>query len=306
MRDDQLRLIFTCCHPAPGPARPGRAHPAPARRAGDPGDRPGLPGARADDGPADRPGQEEDPRRRGSRTGCPDDAELPDRLPAGARRALPDLQRGLRGRPAGRTWCATTCAPRRSAWPGCCAELMPDEPEAPGLLALLLLTESRRPARDRAGRVAGAAGRPGPQSLWDRALIAEGHAAGPALPAPQPARAVPDPGRDQRRAHRRADRGGHRLGADPRALRPAARARRRRRWSRSTGPSPWPRCTGPAPALAEVDGLDLPAYHLFHATRADLLRRLGRAPRPRPPTTRRSRAPTTRPNGPISSAGGTA
>ena len=33
---------------------------------------------------------------------------------------------------------------------------------------------------------------------------------------------------------------------------------------------------GPGPALAAVDQLDLAAYHLFHATRADLLRRLGR------------------------------
>jgi len=33
---------------------------------------------------------------------------------------------------------------------------------------------------------------------------------------------------------------------------------------------------GPAPALALVDGLPLSEYHLFHAVRADLLRRLGR------------------------------
>ena len=33
---------------------------------------------------------------------------------------------------------------------------------------------------------------------------------------------------------------------------------------------------GPAAALAEVDALDLDGYHLYHATRADLLRRLGR------------------------------
>ena len=33
---------------------------------------------------------------------------------------------------------------------------------------------------------------------------------------------------------------------------------------------------GPAAALALVDGLDLGGYHLFHAIRADLLRRLGR------------------------------
>jgi RNA polymerase sigma-70 factor (ECF subfamily) len=34
---------------------------------------------------------------------------------------------------------------------------------------------------------------------------------------------------------------------------------------------------GPAAALALVDELDLDSYHLYHATRADLLRRLGRA-----------------------------
>ena len=35
---------------------------------------------------------------------------------------------------------------------------------------------------------------------------------------------------------------------------------------------------GPASALVVVDGLDLDAYHPYHATRADLLRRLGRNP----------------------------
>ena len=34
---------------------------------------------------------------------------------------------------------------------------------------------------------------------------------------------------------------------------------------------------GPAVALAEVDRLDLTGYHAWHATRADLLRRLGRS-----------------------------
>ena len=46
---------------------------------------------------------------------------------------------------------------------------------------------------------------------------------------------------------------------------------------------------GPAAALALVDALDLDGYHLFHAIRADLLRRLGRGPRRPPPTRRRSR-----------------
>ena len=54
------------------------------------------------------------------------------------------------------------------------------------------------------------------------------------------------------------------------------RARARRRSSRSTARSRSPRWTARPPALALVDALDLAGYHLFHAVRADLLRRLGR------------------------------
>jgi RNA polymerase sigma-70 factor (ECF subfamily) len=53
-------------------------------------------------------------------------------------------------------------------------ELMPDEPEAVGLLALMLLTDARRPARVTAdGSMVRLADQD--RSLWDRALIAEGH-----------------------------------------------------------------------------------------------------------------------------------
>src|SRR5206468_182418 len=53
-------------------------------------------------------------------------------------------------------------------------ELMPDEPEAVGLLALMLLTEARRPARTAAD---GSLVRLADQNRdrWDRALINEGH-----------------------------------------------------------------------------------------------------------------------------------
>jgi RNA polymerase sigma-70 factor (ECF subfamily) len=54
-------------------------------------------------------------------------------------------------------------------------ELMPDEPEAVGLLALMLLTESRRPARTAPdGSMVRLADQD--RSLWDRGLVTEGHA----------------------------------------------------------------------------------------------------------------------------------
>jgi len=54
-------------------------------------------------------------------------------------------------------------------------ELMPDEPEAVGLLALMLLTEARQPARTSAdGTLVRLADQD--RARWDRRLIAEGHA----------------------------------------------------------------------------------------------------------------------------------
>src|SRR5688572_15566671 len=54
-------------------------------------------------------------------------------------------------------------------------ELMPDEPEAVGLLALMLLTDARRPARVAPdGSMVRLADQD--RSRWDRALIEEGHA----------------------------------------------------------------------------------------------------------------------------------
>ncbi|MDI5980027.1 RNA polymerase sigma factor [Amycolatopsis magusensis] len=154
------------------------------------------------------------------------------------------------------------------------AELMPDEPEVLGLLALMLLTESRRPARTTTG---------GDLVLladqdrgrWDRALI--------------------DEGQDLVRRCLRRDRPGpYQLQAAINAVHSDAPTAADTDWAQIVqlydqllALSPGPvvalnraiavaERSGPATALSLVDELDLGAYYLFHAVRADLLRRLGR------------------------------
>jgi RNA polymerase sigma-70 factor (ECF subfamily) len=155
------------------------------------------------------------------------------------------------------------------------AELLPDEPEVRGLLALMLLAESRRGARTTAdgGLV------PLPEQdrdRWDRDLIAEGQAI-------------------VRDCLRRNDPGPYQVQAAINAVHSDARSAAATDWSQivrlydqllAYDPSPVvalnravavAEVDGPATALALVDGLrDLGAYHLFHAIRADLLHRLGR------------------------------
>ncbi len=107
-------------------------------------------------------------------------------------------------------------------------ELMPDEPEAVGLLALMLLTEARRPARtDTSGELVLLADQD--RSLWDAAMIAEGHA----LVRRCLRRGAPGPYQLQAAINAvhtdAADRGGHRLVPGRRALRPPASPRADRR-----------------------------------------------------------------------------
>ena len=64
-----------------------------------------------------------------------------------AARPLPRLQRGLCAPPPATRSSGASCAPRRSGWRGSLASLLPDEPEALGLLALMLLHDARREAR---------------------------------------------------------------------------------------------------------------------------------------------------------------
>jgi RNA polymerase sigma-70 factor, ECF subfamily len=152
--------------------------------------------------------------------------------------------------------------------------LMPDEAEVAGLLALLLLNESRWPARFTAdGRLVLL--RDQNRSSWDRALIEEGHAI-------------------VRACLRRNQPGPYQIQAAINAVHADADAFDATDWDQilalydellAMTPTPvvamnraiaLAEVRGPQPALDILDGLDLAGYHLFHAARADLLRRLGR------------------------------
>jgi RNA polymerase sigma-70 factor (ECF subfamily) len=149
--------------------------------------------------------------------------------------------------------------------------LMPDEPEALGLLALMLLQDSRRDARvDQAGELVLLEDQD--RSLWDQARIAEG------LRVLERARLRRRPGPYQLQA---AIAAGHAQGTDWATI--AAVYDR----LLAVQPSPVVRLNRavaialagrPDDGLAEIDALsELEGYHLLHAARADLLRRLGRA-----------------------------
>jgi RNA polymerase sigma-70 factor (ECF subfamily) len=154
------------------------------------------------------------------------------------------------------------------------AGLMPDEAEVAGLLALLLLTESRWLARFTPdGRLVLL--RDQHRSMWDRALIEEGHAI-------------------VRACLRRNQPGPYQIQAAINAVHADADSFDATDWSQilalydqllamtPTSVVAMNRAIalaevrGPQPALDILDGLDLAGYHLFHAARADLLRRLGR------------------------------
>jgi RNA polymerase sigma-70 factor (ECF subfamily) len=152
-------------------------------------------------------------------------------------------------------------------------ELMPDEPEAQGLLALMLLTESRRPARVRAD---GSLVRLSVQdrALWDRTLIEEGQ--------------------QLVRACLRRDRPGpYQIQAAIAAVHSDAASTQDTGWTQILALYDQLYAMAPTPvvalnravALAEVDGvesalgvvnsLSLDDYYLLHAVRADLLERIG-------------------------------
>ena len=153
-------------------------------------------------------------------------------------------------------------------------ELMPDEPEAAGLLALMLLSESRVPARREEGTLVLL--RDQDRTRWDRTLIAEGHAIVRACIR----RGQPGPFQLQaaiQAVHCNADSFGttdwlqivvlydHLLSFMPTPVVALNRAI-------AIGET-----EGPAAALTALDAIaaDLDNYHLMHAARGTMLRRLG-------------------------------
>jgi RNA polymerase sigma-70 factor (ECF subfamily) len=151
---------------------------------------------------------------------------------------------------------------------------MPDEPEVTGLLALMLLVESRRPARTTAeGDLVLLADQD--RSRWDAALVAEGQEL-------------------VRRCLRRDSPGPYQVQAAINAVHSDAERAVTTDWRQilqlydqwmAIAPSPIvalnravavSEIAGADQALALIDGLELEHYYLFHAIRADLLKRLGR------------------------------
>ena len=269
--DERLRLLFTCCHPALAPA----ARVALTLRLLGGLTVPEIAGAflvpeRTMAQRITRAKQKIAAARIPYRV--PGDAELPDRLEGVLATLYLVFNEGYLPRSGDRAVRTDLCL-EAIRLTRVLRALMPDEPEVAGLLALMLLTEARRPARLVGGRLVGLDEQD--RGRWDAGLVVEGHAL-------------------VRECLRRNRPGHHQLLAAINAVHTDAPTFAATDWTQvvalydqlyAVTPTPVvalnralavAELAGPEAGLALVEPLELTSYQPFHVARADLLRRLGR------------------------------
>ena len=270
--DDQLRLIFTCCHPALAPSAQVALS---LRLLG------GL--STAEIARAFLVPEATMAQRLVRAKGKIRDARIPYRVPDA--RELPARRRAVMAviylifnegysASAGDSLVREDLCREAIRLGRLLSELMPGEPEVLGLLALMLLTDSRRAARTTAdGELVLLTDQD--RAAWDQGLIAEGQSI-------------------VRRCLALNRPGPYQLQAAINAVHSAARTAQETDWRQivqlydlhvAIAPTPIvelhravavAEVDGPSAALAIVECLDIADHHLYHAVRADLLRRLDR------------------------------